>query len=136
MKLESLLMFIAGFSASLIGMNLCINKLEHMKFTLNDIYIAILVNFFMFFIYGLFVGNLFLIFIGIFISLCFFLLIRKQVFISKDECIKSIIPHQSTTIFFSEKILEQDLTDNEKEIIKKVIDNQNKDMESLINLLK
>ena len=86
--------------------------------------------------HGMFNLNTFL--LGIVMTLFFVYLARNQVGVNKDQWFRRMIPHHSTALTTSEKLLENNdnLDKTTKKLAKDIIDVQNKEIDLIKKLLK
>lgn len=134
-------MIIISILAGLLStMNFWTINIHHVKFHLNDIYMAFLMAGWMLFFEYLFLyqhigsqSNLFLISILV-ISITFYF-IRKQTFINDEQYLKGMIPHHSMAILMSEKIANKTKNPQIKKLANDIIINQTKEIKLMSNLL-
>lgn len=102
-----IIMVVSGLLSS---MNVWVDSIEHIRISLNDIYMAGLMTGWMF----LFMGLIYRQFIGILLGLPFiilsFLAIRTQAFVSQEQFIRGMIPHHSMAIHMSKRLLQKPTT--------------------------
>jgi hypothetical protein len=117
-------MFLAGYMST---MNNWIDKWDDFRFSLNDFYMVGLMTGWMLFFMGLFALQPQRIVFGLVLAGIFYLLIRKQWFITEIQYLKGMIPHHSMAVMMSKRLekkpnsishlLDQIIQSQEKEII-------------------
>jgi hypothetical protein len=117
-------MFFAGYAST---MNNWIDKWDDFRFSLNDFYMVGLMTGWMLFFMGLFTLRLGKTVFGLILVVLFFVLIRKQAFITEIQFLKGMIPHHSMAVLMSKRLekkpntiqplLEEIIKNQEKEII-------------------
>lgn len=127
-------MFFAGFAST---MNTWIDKWDDFRFSLNDLYMVGLMTGWMLFFMGFFTLHSKKTLLGLSVVLVFFILIRKQYFISETQYLKGMIPHHSMAILMSKRLqnkpnsvqplLDQIIKNQENEIVimKKILSSPN-----------
>ena len=96
-------------SALLSTMNIYVDKLSDMRFTINDIYMALLMSGWMTLFMGIYYKIILYIFIGAFLVTASLFLIRKQVLITNKEYLRSMIPHHSMALHLTKQQLDQNI---------------------------
>lgn len=120
-------MFFAGFAST---MNTWIDKWDDFRFSLNDLYMVGLMTGWMLFFMGFFTLHSKKTIIGLLIVLLFFILIRKQYFISETQYLKGMIPHHSMAILMSKRL------QNKPNRVQPLLDQIIKSQEKEINIMK
>jgi hypothetical protein len=115
---------LAGYAST---MNMWVEKWEDVRFSLNDFYGVGLMTGWMFFFMGLFHLHIKLAFAGLVCAGLFFLLIRKQAFVTEIQYLRGMIPHHSMALLMSKQaekkpntishLLDQIIQVQEKELI-------------------
>lgn len=101
-------MFGACFIGGLLStMNLWAWHFSHLRLSLNDVYMALIMTGWMFLLLGIYYKDTTQIQIGLFTIIPSFFAIRYQLFINDNEYIRGMIPHHSMAILMSEKIKEK-----------------------------
>lgn len=121
------IMIIAGF---LTTMNVWVDKFDDVRFSLNDLYMVLLMTGWMFLFMGIYYGDSKIILIGLIIVVISFYCIRTQFMISEEQYKLGMIPHHSMAVFMSKKLLEK--KNNIQDFLNKIIINQQEE----INFLK
>ena len=110
--------FIMMLSGLLSTMNVYVDKISDIRISLNDIYMALLMTGWMFFLMGIYENSRIGVF-GLFFIVVSFSCIRAQVFISEKQYITGMIPHHSMAVHMSKKLFERDT--EIKEFVQKII---------------
>ena len=102
-------MFVTMFLAGLLStMNVWVDKYEDMRFSLNDLYMTLLMTGWMFFFMGLFSQDFKGIVIGLFFVIGNLWCIRTQFLIDENQYKRGMIPHHSMAVHMSKKLLEKE----------------------------
>jgi len=98
-------MVVTGF---LTTMNVWADSMNDIRFSLNDVYMSLLMTGWMFLFMGLFYKehNIFL--IGILLIISMLWCIRTQFMISEKQYFLGMIPHHSMAVHMSKKLLEKE----------------------------
>jgi hypothetical protein len=96
------------FSGLLSTMNVWVDKVDDIRFSLNDIYMTLLMSGWMFLFMGLVYQELNVFIIGLLLIIVSIVCIRKQFLISETQYKLGMIPHHSMAIHISKKLLEQE----------------------------
>lgn len=98
---------ISVLAALLSSMSVWADKLDDVRLSLNDVYMAGLMTGWMFLLEGFYmVHKQFILLGGILIAL-FFLVIRTQAFITPYQYIRGMIPHHSMAVLMSKRLQEK-----------------------------
>jgi hypothetical protein len=100
--------FIMIISGILSTMNVWVDKISDISFSMNDMYMIFLMNGWMFLFMGLLYKELNILIIGIFLVIGMIWCIRTQFLISMNQYKLGMIPHHSMAIHMSKKLLEKD----------------------------
>ena len=98
------IMFIAGLLST---MNIWVDKISHIRFSMNDIYMSLLMIGWMVLLTGLYQGVINYIYFGAIFVFVIFYAIRNQLFISPNQYKLSMIPHHSMAILMSKKLIKR-----------------------------
>ena len=136
MHQESLLpMIIISIIAALLStMNVWSFDINHIRIHLNDIYMALLMTFWMIMLesgYNRTSNNVLLGIIGIILSLY---LIRNQVMITDSQFLNGMIPHHSMAILMAQKIKTRTKDKRIIELADNIITNQTNEIEYMTKL--
>jgi len=119
------------FSGLLSTMNIWGDKFDDIRFSVNDIYMTLLMTGWMFLFMGLYYKELPITIIGLCLVVLNIWCIRTQFLISTDQYILGMIPHHSMAIHMSRKLLEKETIESKqskqsriKEFVKNIIKTQ------------
>ena len=98
-------MFFAGFAST---MNMWVDKLSDIRFSMNDVYMVGLMKGWMIFFMGLWYSYTKGAIYGGIIVLVFYFAIRYQVFVSEKDYLNGMIPHHSMAIHMSKRLKEKE----------------------------
>lgn len=132
-------MFIACIIGGLLStMNIWVNKLTDIRFSLNDLYMATLMTGWMFLLLGFFYQDFTQIQIGLITTLISLLAIRTQLFISPNQYISGMIPHHSMAVFMTNKLKQKYSTKDLGQILnsltENIINSQNQEINQMKSL--
>jgi len=117
-----IMFFIMILSGLLSTMNVWVDKVDDIRFSINDAYMTLLMTGWMF----LFMGLIYQEINGIFIGLLFIILniwcIRNQFLITEKQYKLGMIPHHSMAVHMSKKLLEKE--NNISPFVKNIINTQ------------
>lgn len=97
--------FIMILAGLLSTMNIWVDKVEHIRFSLNDIYMILLMTGWMFLFMGIYYNELIITIIGLLLVLSNVIFIRTQFMITEEQYKLGMIPHHSMAIHMSKKLL-------------------------------
>ena len=119
--------FIMILSGLLSTMNVWVDKLDDIRFSINDAYMTLLMTGWMFFFMGLVYQEISVFFIGLSLIIINIWCIRNQFLINETQYKLGMIPHHSMAIHMSKQLLEKEnsissflqhiITSQEKEIL-------------------
>ena len=115
-------------SGLLSTMNVYADKLDDIRWSLNDIYMTTLMTGWMITFMSIYYKDLSPFIVGICIVLFSFYAIRTQLFISQDQYLLGMIPHHSMAILMSKRLLDKDNT-SIAPFLNKIITTQTKEIE-------
>jgi hypothetical protein len=95
-------------SGPLSTMNVWVDKLDDVRFSLNDVYMTLLMTGWMFLFMGLFYKEINVIFIGLSLVIINIWCIRTQFLITETQYKLGMIPHHSMAVHMSKKLLEKE----------------------------
>ena len=99
--------FIMLLAGALSTMNIWVDKFEDIRFSLNDLYMILLMTGWMFLFMGLVYLDITIGIIGLILVICNIWCIRNQIFIDEKQYRMGMIPHHSMAIFMSKKLAEK-----------------------------
>ena len=105
-----IMFFIMILSGFLSTMNIWVDKLDDVRFSLNDAYMTLLMTGWMFFFMGLFYKELYVFLMGLTLIIINVLCIRTQFLITETQYRLGMIPHHSMVVHMSKKLLEKENT--------------------------
>jgi hypothetical protein len=114
--------FIMILAGLLSTMNVWVDKYDDIRFSMNDIYMTLLMTGWMFLFMGIFYKELIVFIIGITLVIINIWCIRSQFLITENQYKLGMIPHHSMAIHMSKKLLEK--KNNIKPFLKNIINTQ------------
>ena len=123
--------FIMVLSGLLTTMNIWVDKLDDIRFSINDAYMALLMTGWMFLFMGLFYQESSIFFIGLSLIICNIWFIRTQFLVTSTQYKLGMIPHHSMAVHMSKKLLEKE-NDNSS-FVKNIIKTQENEILILKN---
>lgn len=120
--------FIMIVSGLLTTMNVWVDKWDDIRFSINDIYMTLLMTGWMFLFMGLYYTETNIALLGIFLVLINIWCIRTQFMVSTEQYILGMIPHHSMAILMSKKLI-QNQSPNIKDFVSNIITSQEKEIE-------
>ena len=121
------IMIIAG---TLSTINVWVDKISDIRFSLNDVYMILLMTGWMFFFMGIIYKHLYSFVFGFILVIANIYFIRTQCFVNEEQYKLGMIPHHSMAILMSKKLLKK--PNNIQNFLKNIITTQ----ESEINFMK
>ena len=115
-----IMFFIMVLSGLLSTMNVWVDKVDDIRFSVNDAYMTLLMSGWMFLFMGLIYKETSVFFIGLLLIL--FRCIRNQFLVTETQYKLGMIPHHSMAVHMSKKILEKE--NNISSFVKDIIKNQ------------
>jgi hypothetical protein len=130
----TIMFFIMVISGLLSTMNVWVDKLDDIRFSLNDVYMTLLMTGWMFFFMGLIYQEINVFFIGLSLVIVNIWCIRNQFLITETQYKLGMIPHHSMAIHMSKQLLEKEknTSSSSRRFIQNIIDTQ----ENEITILK
>ena len=122
-----IMFFIMILSGLLSTMNVYVDKLDDIRWSLNDIYMTTLMSGWMITFMSIYYKDITPFIVGILIVGLSFYAIRTQLFISQDQYLLGMIPHHSMAILMSKRLLTKQ--NNITPFLKKIVTNQTKEIE-------
>jgi hypothetical protein len=108
-------------------MNVWTDKLSDIRLSLNDVYMIMLMNGYMFLFMGVYDGQTYITLIGTILVVLNIYFIRTQFMVSQNQYILGMIPHHSMAIHMSKKLLKKQ--NNVKTFLENIIDTQEKEID-------
>jgi len=123
------------FSGLLSTMNIWIDKLDDLRFSINDLYMTLLMTGWMFLFMGLYYSEIPILFLGLFLVVINIWFIRTQFMVTTEQYILGMIPHHSMAVLMSKKLLERK-SPLLKNFISNIIITQEKEIEYMKQIYK
>ena len=117
-----IMFFIMVLSGLLSTMNVWVNKLDDIRFSINDVYMALLMTGWMFLFMGLVYQEMSVFFVGLSLIIFIIWCIRSQFLITERQYKLGMIPHHSMAVHMSKKLLEKE--NNISSFVKNIIKTQ------------
>lgn len=124
-----IMFFIMIISGLLSTMNIWVDDISHIRLSLNDLYMILLMTGWMLFFMGIIYKEFIVIVIGFILVVLNVYLIRTQMFINEYQYRIGMIPHHSMAIHMSKKLLEKENGINE--FLRNLIKTQEKEISIL-----
>ena len=127
--------FIMILSGLLSTMNVWVDKLDDIRFSINDIYMTLLMTGWMFLFMGIYYSETSILYLGLFLVVINIWCIRTQFMVTNEQYILGMIPHHSMAVLMSKKLLERKspLTNN---FVSNIIITQQKEIEYMKQMYK
>jgi len=126
MKHYFVMFVIMCLSGILSTMNVWADKMDDIHFSLNDVYMIMLMNGYMFLFMGILDGATSITLLGTILIILNIYFIRTQFMVSQNEYILGMIPNHSMAIHMSKKLLEKQ--NDMKPFLQNIIDTQEKEI--------
>ena len=121
-----IMFFIMILSGLLSTMNVWADKIDDIRFSLNDAYMILLMCGWMFLFMGIVYRETQIFFIGLILVIINIVCIRNQFFINETQYRMGMIPHHSMAVHMSKKLLEKE--NNITQFLKHLINTQEKEI--------
>lgn len=92
-------------SGLLATMNVMADKLDDVRFSINDVYMTLLMTGWMFLFMGVYYSELYVLCFGLFLVVTNIWCLRTQFLVSDKQYILGMIPHHSMAVLMSKKLL-------------------------------
>jgi len=99
--------FIMIFSGLLSTMNVWVDKLDDIRFSINDVYMTLLMTGWMFLFMGIYYNETSILCLGLCLVVINIWCIRTQFMVTSEQYILGMIPHHSMAVLMSKKLLER-----------------------------
>lgn len=124
---HTLVMAIIMILSSLLStMNVWTDSVDHIRLSLNDLYMAILMTGWMLFLMGIYYGEITNIAIGSIMAVLSIYLIRTQAFIGERQYLLGMIPHHSMAIHMSKQLVKKGV---KEPMLQSIIEGQSEEIE-------
>lgn len=100
----TVMFFIMILSGLLTTMNVWVDKWDDIRFSINDIYMTLLMTGWMFLFMGLYYSDMRIVWFGLFLVVVNIWFIRTQFMVTNEQYILGMIPHHSMAIHMSKKL--------------------------------
>lgn len=117
-----IMFFIMLLSGLLSTMNVWVDKVDDIRFSINDAYMTLLMCGWMFLFMGLIYQEMSVFFIGLTLVILNIWCIRNQFLITETQYKLGMIPHHSMAVHMSKKLLEKE--NNMSQFVKNIIKTQ------------
>jgi hypothetical protein len=104
----TIMFFIMILSGLLSTMNIWVDKLDDIRFSINDAYMTLLMSGWMFLFMGLIYQEINVFFIGLILIIINIWCIRTQFLINEKQYKLGMIPHHSMAVHMSKKLLKRE----------------------------
>ena len=132
----TVMFFIMIVSGLLSTMNVWVDKLNDIRFSINDIYMTLLMTGWMFLFMGLYYQEIPIMLIGGFIVVLFLWCIRTQFMVTYEQYMLGMIPHHSMAIHMSRKLLQlMNKPSKIKDFVTNIINTQDKEIKYMKRML-
>jgi hypothetical protein len=121
-----IMFFIMILSGLLSTMNVWVDKYDDIRFSINDVYMILLMSGWMFFFMGLIYQEMYIFIIGLLLVITNIWCIRNQFLITETQYKLGMIPHHSMAIHMSKKLL--DKKNNIQPFLENIINTQEKEI--------
>lgn len=125
-----IMFFIMVLSGLLSTMNVWVDKVDDIRFSINDAYMTLLMTGWMFLFMGLIYKEISVFFVGLSLIILNIWCIRKQFLVTETQYKLGMIPHHSMAVHMSKKLLEKE------NITSPFVENIIKTQENEISILK
>lgn len=122
-------------SGLLSTMNVWVDKWDDIRFSINDIYMILLMTGWMFLFMGLYYREIYILFFGLFLVVVNLWCIQTQFMVTNQQYMSGMIPHHSMAIHMSKQLI-QNQTDIPYNFISNIIKTQEKEIEYMKNYYK
>lgn len=129
-----IIMFFAMILSGLLStMNIWVDKLDDIRFSINDIYMTLLMTGWMFVFMGIMnQESTNIIWIGLLLVIVNIWCIRSQFLVTESQYKLGMIPHHSMAVHMSKKLLEKDDSQSKiSSLAENIIKNQEKEIDIL-----
>ena len=120
----TIMFFIMVLSGLLSTMNVWVDKIDDIRFSINDLYMSLLMTGWMFLFMGLIYQEINIFFIGLSLVVINIWCIRNQFLINETQYKLGMIPHHSMAVHMSKKLLEKEKTSSLTPFIQNIIKTQ------------
>jgi len=123
-------------SGLLSTMNVWVDKLDDIRFSINDMYMTLLMTGWMFLFMGVYYQEFVIMFIGGFLVVLFIWCIRTQFMVTYEQYMLGMIPHHSMAIHMSKELLQSmNKPSKIKDFLTNIINTQEKEIKYMKRML-
>lgn len=115
-------------SGLLSTMNIWVDKWDDIRFSINDVYMTLLMTGWMFLFMGLYYSESLILFLGLFLVVANIWFIRNQFMVTTEQYILGMIPHHSMAILMSKRLIQNQDSPLNK-FVSNIIISQEKEIE-------
>ena len=115
------------FSGLLTTMNVWVDKWDDIRFSINDVYMTLLMTGWMFLFMGIYYSESNILLFGLFLVIVNIWCIRTQFMVTNEQYILGMIPHHSMAIHMSKKLIQRQ--SNMRDFASNIIDTQEREIE-------
>lgn len=117
MRAHYIVMFIIMILSGLLStMNVWVDKIDDIRFSMNDLYMILLMTGWMFLFTGLYYSEISVFLVGLTLVIVNIWCIRNQILITENQYKMGMIPHHSMAVHMSKKLLEKYSSHYDKDI--------------------
>ena len=127
----TIMFFIMVISGLLSTMNVWVDKVDDIRFSLNDVYMTMLMTGWMFLFMGFVYKEIYVFLIGLLLIIINIWCIRTQFLITETQYKLGMIPHHSMAVHMSKRLLEKE--NKNLEFVKNIIKTQENEISILKN---
>ena len=127
----TIMFFIMVASGLLTTMNVWVDKIDDIRFSINDVYMTLLMTGWMFLFMGLTYKEVSVFLFGLSLIVVNIWFIRSQFMITGQQYKLGMIPHHSMAVHMSRKLLEKEHATSTTQIVKNIIKTQENEIEIL-----
>jgi hypothetical protein len=130
-----IIMFVIMILSGILStMNVWVDKYEDIRFSINDLYMVLLMTGWMFFFMGVIYQEFGVFVTGAMLVVANMYFIRNQIFVTESQYRLGMIPHHSMAVHMSKRLLERGYKDNQLDpFLKNLIDVQESEIAFLKN---
>lgn len=99
------IMILSGLSTT---MNVWVDKWDDVRFSINDMYMILLMTGWMFLFMGIYYSETVILCLGLFLVVANIWCIRTQFMVTNEQYVLGMIPHHSMAIHMSKKLLQRE----------------------------
>ena len=128
----AVMFFIMILSGLLSTMNVWVTRHQDIRFSINDLYMTLLMTGWMFLFMGMYYKETNVFLFGLGLVVINFWCIRIQFMVTQNQYLLGMIPHHSMAVHMSKQLLEKN--NNIQPFLKKIIANQDREIQYMSNV--